>query len=276
MGPRFRRDSPQGNPPAERLAAVVLSRDEVGEADVVATFLTRERGLLAGFAKNAQKSRIRFGGGLLSPGTAAYYYFRIRANSDLCFVERGEIHPPAPTLPADARLRALASFGLELCRAFETHQNPATLSFELLVRYLSALSKRHSGVPPALSARSVSVAFQKLYLELAGFGLKLSSCADCLREVGPGPWRWDSQDPKILCDACAERVTPSLPRVEGSLLLKLAEIRDLKNPATFAEEELLQAEPFLERVFSIQAGRSFKSPRALRSYLRDPAQASQT
>ena len=112
-------------PPLQQLGAVVLFRAETGEADLIVTFLTRELGLISALAKNARKSIRRFGGGLLSPGTAAFYDFRIREKRELAFVERGEFNPKAPVLPADPLIQALAAQALELVRTFEAPKNPA-------------------------------------------------------------------------------------------------------------------------------------------------------
>ena len=54
--------------------ALILRTYRYGEADRVVVFLTEDRGKKRGVAKNATKSRRRFGGGLesLSRGRATY------------------------------------------------------------------------------------------------------------------------------------------------------------------------------------------------------------
>ena len=60
--------------------ALVLRTYRYGEADQIVVFLTEDRGKKRGVAKNATKSRRRFGGGLesLSRGQAAYVEYETR------------------------------------------------------------------------------------------------------------------------------------------------------------------------------------------------------
>lgn len=60
--------------------ALVLRTYRYGEADQIVVFLTEDRGKKRGVAKNATKSRRRFGGGLesLSRGQAAYVEYEMR------------------------------------------------------------------------------------------------------------------------------------------------------------------------------------------------------
>ena len=60
--------------------ALVLRTYRYGEADQIVVFLTEDRGKKRGVAKNATKSRRRFGGGLdsLAQGRAAYVEHEMR------------------------------------------------------------------------------------------------------------------------------------------------------------------------------------------------------
>ena len=71
--------------------ALVLRTYRYGEADQIVVFLTEDRGKKRGVAKNATKSRRRFGGGLesLSRGRAAYVEHEMR---ELVRLERIETH----------------------------------------------------------------------------------------------------------------------------------------------------------------------------------------
>ena len=162
-------------PRQRRLAAVVLAKTNYGEADLIVTFLTRELGLLSGLARYGRRSIRRFGGGLLSPGTIAWYDFTIKPNINLAFVERGEENPKAHRLPADPLVQCLAAFALELVRGFEAPGNPAEESFELLVRHLSRLARCQG----QWAKRLVSLDFALKYLELAGFSPRLGGCLLC-------------------------------------------------------------------------------------------------
>lgn len=61
--------------PAYSAEALILRTHRFGEADLIVVFLTRDRGKRRGVAKNAVKSRRRFGAALepLTRGTVAYF-----------------------------------------------------------------------------------------------------------------------------------------------------------------------------------------------------------
>jgi DNA repair protein RecO (recombination protein O) len=131
------------------MGAVVITRYSRGDNDYIVTFFTREQGLITALAKNARQSVKRFGGNLLSPGTAAWYYLKQKPYSDMAFVERGELDSRSPRLSLDPVCRSLTAWVLELIRAFETHHNPAAASFNLLLRHLVSLAAAADFTPPA-------------------------------------------------------------------------------------------------------------------------------
>jgi DNA repair protein RecO (recombination protein O) len=259
------------SPPPQRLGALVLFRAESGDADLIVTFLTRELGLISALAKNAKKSIKRFGGGLLSPGTAAYYLFHMRERSDLAFVERGEFNPKAPKLPPDAITQALCAFALELLRAFEAPRNPALLSFNLSLRFLGRLAEIVDDNFPYLLRRSLTLAFTKLYMEIAGFAPDFTSCSSCGSAPIPGTiYSLDLGHPKILCQNCRNLDGPPSHAFDGSVILKLQSIVDLKNIPEFENDELNDAFDFYFAYASRSSGKLFKSRKVLEKYLVEP------
>jgi DNA repair protein RecO (recombination protein O) len=248
---------------------VVLSRALSGEADLVATFLTRELGLLTALAKNARKSVRRFGGGLLYPGAAAYYDFRVREGSEFAFVERGEFNPKAPVLPPDPVIQALAAWALELTRAFEAPRNPAPKSFNLLLRHLGALAQIGPEEYPYLRLRSQSIAFTKLYMELAGFGPDFDHCWVCGSKTSAhADYLIEGTDPFVICPACADSYPASPGRLlQGTALVQLKGIKDLKKPPVFDDEGLRALEYFYQSLAASSSGRVFKTRKALKGFL---------
>jgi DNA repair protein RecO (recombination protein O) len=73
--------------PAYSAEALILRTYRFGEADLIVVFLTRDRGKRRGVAKNAVKSRRRFGAALepLTRGTVAYFE---REQRDLVRLDR--------------------------------------------------------------------------------------------------------------------------------------------------------------------------------------------
>jgi DNA repair protein RecO (recombination protein O) len=245
---------------------VVLSRAGRGDSDLVVTFITREIGLITGLAKNARQSIRRFGGNLLRPGTAAWYYFRQKPRRDLAFIERGEVNPKAPVLPNDPVCSALAAWALELVRAFEAHENPALASFNLLVKHLGALARTVDFSPPALEARRLSLGFTKCYLELAGFAPSLFRCTLCGGE-DPAPRHWAPVLGGIVCSNCMGAGNRRAPEVPEGLLPALLATTSHKGCAQLNEVQLSAAEYFFQTLATLHSGRRFNSRGVINEYL---------
>jgi DNA repair protein RecO len=279
------------NLPTRRLGAIVVSRVETGEADLIVTFLTRELGLLSAMAKNARHSLKRFGGGLLSLGMAAWFDFKINPRFELAFVERGEFNPKVSPLPAKPICLALVAWALELIRAFEAPRNPAPKSFNLLLRHLGHLANCQNFESPALEARSLSLIFTKCYLELAGFGTNFKSCQICncptsvLKTIhnqdqtvsdkqltnfnteNPN-WFWDPHTGGIFCPKCQSYSASTATILPQNLLKTILKIKAQSTCAEISEENFFFAEDYFYRMASLQAGRTFKSKSVLKALLR--------
>jgi DNA repair protein RecO (recombination protein O) len=256
--------------PETRLGAVVLARANSGEADLVVTFLTRELGLVTALAKNARHSLKRFGGGLLSPGRAAWYYFRIRPNADLAFVARGENNPQFPLMPPEPVALALSAWAVELVRSMEAPRNPAELSFNLLVRHLFHLARCSDFTVPALEARRLSLGFTKCYLEIAGFGPNLQSCHECGLPPETGTWVWDPTKSLIYCPQCRQDPNFSVP---GELLKLLGDIHNHTQGPRITPHYMARSEYFFAAAASQASDRTYKSRQVLMALLngQDPA-----
>jgi DNA repair protein RecO (recombination protein O) len=247
-----------------RLAAVVLGKSNYGEADLIVTFLTREMGLVSALARYGRRSVRRFGGGLLSPGVAAWYDFTFKPNIDLAFVEKGEENPRAMRLPASPLIQSLAAFALELVRGFEAPGNPAEESFKLLVRHLSRLARAGEGG----AARLISLDFALKYMELAGFGPRLEGCLLCGSAPGPEPgWRWDPVAGGLYCPACAPETGGRIRPIPANILRRLSPGETPSPP--LSPDDLSEAELFFEKLAESHLERPLKSIKALRRLLKE-------
>lgn len=250
-------------PRQRRLAAVVVARTNYGEADLIVTFLTRELGLLSGLARYGRRSIQRFGGGLLSPGTTAWYDFTIKPHTSLAFVERGEENPRARRLPADPLVQCLAAFALELVRGFEAPGNPAKESFELLVRHLSRLARCQD----QRCARLVALDFSLKYMELAGFSPRLGGCLVCgsTPEAAEPGWRWDPMAGGIYCPWCQSESGRRGRPVSPALLIRLG-AACTEEVLPLSDGDLAEAELFFEKLAAHNLGRPLISLKAARRH----------
>jgi DNA repair protein RecO (recombination protein O) len=245
------------------LAAVVLARVDYREADLIVTFLTRELGLVSALARYGRRSLRRFGGGLLSPGSAAWYDFTIKPGVALAFVENSEENPRAPRLPAEPVLQALAAFALELVRGFEAPGNPAEAGFDLLIRHLGRLG-RCGG---ERAARLMNLDFALKYMELAGFGPRLTGCLLCGRPPRPEPgWRWDPAAGGLYCPNCLKPGPARGRPVSGALLARLGP-RDRACPP-LSEADLAEAERFFEKLAERQLNYGLKALKIARQFFK--------
>lgn len=279
-------------PRQRRLAAVVLSRVNYREADLIVTFLTRELGLVSALARYGRRSLRRFGGGLLAPGMSAWYDFTIKPGSSLAFVENGEENLKIPRLPADPVVQSLAAFALELVRGFEAPDNPAGESFNLLLRHLGRLSRYGQGqtkieaealVEESLSAedrarrrlesvralRLISLDFALKYLELAGFGPRLTGCVICGATPEPvSGWRWAPIAGGLYCPDCVSQGDRRSRPVARALLARLGPRQPDASPPPLGETELAEAELFFEKVAEHHLAHSLKAMKAARQLFR--------
>ncbi len=179
--------------------AIILRTRPVGEADLIVTFLTESEGKLSGSARNARKSRRRFGGGLepLARGRATW------TESEGAELVRLETFETAVSFAA--RQRELAWFYLfaymaEVADTFARDREPDPRFFRLL---RAASDASGEGSPPGTVRRW----FEIWTLRLQGLLPALEECARC----GQGPLEAGivaAEAGEALCAGCAVAAAP--------------------------------------------------------------------
>ena len=153
--------------------AVVLSRFNYGEADLIVGLFTRDFGKVRGLARHGRKSRKRFGN-VLDPGCLAEFSFTHTAGRDLVRLEGGDLIRAPGGLGEDVRLMGAAMLALELVDSFSQQHDADPALFELLIWCLDRLSQNR--LP-----REAGFIFQLRLLLGAGFGPNLEGCGVCGR-----------------------------------------------------------------------------------------------
>lgn len=150
--------------------AILLRKVEYGDHDVVLTFLTPEEGKVSAFAKNAKKSVKRFSGVL---ELFTLLEIVIRQGKGLPYLEEASILSPYESIRTDYLKLAYAGYWAEVTIQWLEEGVPQESLFTLFEAALSALhdARRSPG--------SVSILFQLLFLEMAGFAPSLTQCAGC-------------------------------------------------------------------------------------------------
>jgi len=150
--------------------AILLRKVEYGDHDVVLTFLTPDGGKVSAFAKNAKKSVKRFSGVL-----ELFTLLEIvtRQGKGLPYLAEASILSPYASIRTDYLRSAYAGYWSEVTIQWLEEGVPQKRLFALFESALVALDDTRR------SPGSVSILFQMLFLDIAGFAPALSQCAGC-------------------------------------------------------------------------------------------------
>lgn len=247
-------------------SAIVLHHTDYGEADRIVTLLTPDHGRIKGFARNARKSRKRFG-----PCFETFAEIRLqwllRPGSDLASFREAELVNLRTGLRKDLETLALAGYGCELTGALFDEAVGVAETFTLLKAFLDHLDVE--GYSP-----EARLLLELRLLSLAGYVPHLQHCAVCNADLPAGPIGFSTACNGSLCESCdggrailhADRMTlgtlgrilqtpldsfagfrlSPLSRAEGLALLAEAVHHHLPRPLksqTFLNELSLSAEP---------------------------------
>lgn len=175
--------------PAYSAEALILRTYRFGEADLIVVFLTRDRGKRRGVAKNAVKSRRRFGAALepLTRGTVAYFE---REQRELVRLDRidTQASPLASAMRGEAGTSALghAGYFAELLDEWAPEAHANEKLFRLGAAVGDALS---AGAPVAPLARYFEywlLRLEGVYPDMAEAGASADAC-EFLRQAGETP-----------------------------------------------------------------------------------------
>lgn len=199
----------------ERLvtSALLLRRVPFGEADLVVTFFTEERGLLAAVARGGRRSTKRFVG--LEPMHLLRVSVDERPGAELSALVEAAIERPRLHLTADlARLEA-AGRALRWVREIAPAHTPEPDAWREINRLLDELDEPVDlAVPSAPEARLIAAGLR--LLGAFGWGLDLHRCVRCDRVCEPGTSAYaDPARGGLVCRACG-----------GGRILLRAELRE--------------------------------------------------
>lgn len=179
--------------------AIVLRRVPYGEADLIVTFFSRDRGKMAGIAKSAKKSIRRFGGAF-EPGTLAEISYTERGGTNLANLSEAKVLRPMNGAMKTLSRIETATRAIELALVFLQDHQPAQDKFEILNRRLEYLCGNN---PSATDSASFDVE----WLRLAGFGPNISGCTVCDENGAANErWKFGLDQGGLLCGECSERI----------------------------------------------------------------------
>jgi DNA repair protein RecO (recombination protein O) len=175
-----------------RTEAVVLRRQDFGEADRLLTVYSLERGKLRLIAKGVRKPKSRKAGHL-EPFT------RVRLMNaqgrELDVVTQAEAIEMYPEIQQDLNVIGCASYIAELVDRFTVEREDNRRIFFVLTQALERLA---SGYRPATVRR----VFELSLLETAGYRPELFHCLDCGAEIRPEAQFFSISGGGVVCTDC--------------------------------------------------------------------------
>jgi DNA repair protein RecO (recombination protein O) len=171
--------------------AILLSVQDLQEADRVVEFLTREEGKRRGVARGAKRRYSRFAGEL-QPLAKARIGWHEKEGRELVRIGSVELIRPARTLSSDLDGILLGAAIAEQMAVFAQEGEPAEVAFRLLDSTIEALE---GGVDRRLAARY----YESWLLRLAGVFPAPVECPECGRDLAEVGAALAASGEAILC-----------------------------------------------------------------------------
>ena len=220
-----------------RCEGLTLRKAAIGEADLVVTVFTGDRGKVRAVAKGARRSSSKLVGHL-EPLTLAR--LSLARGRELDIVTQAQVSDGFPTLKEDLAAMTRGLYVAELLDGFgpedSSHAAGNAALFRLALSVLRAM--------PGAAEREAPLRYFEFHLmRLNGMLPELYQCVECRREVAPGGHRFSVNLGGVLCPDCTPmeaRVRPlSLRAMKVLRLMRRGSLGDVcalrLNPALAAE-----------------------------------------
>lgn len=132
----------------DTLEGLVIKKKVYGESDYILTIFTREAGKISGIAKNAKKSKKRFGG-RLEPFLLLRIFARSK-NTGLMNITDVELIKAYKNIYDDIDAFLVSSFVLEHLDILAPEKEPIQPLFDLTLKTLEELNKKKTVLPALL------------------------------------------------------------------------------------------------------------------------------
>jgi len=180
--------------PLRETEAIVLRTYRLGEADKVASLLTRQLGRLRAVAAGAQRPKSRYGG-TLEPLSYVRLVIFERENRDLLRLNSAELIESFFDMQKEYRLQVAAQYMAEVSEKFLPEREVNERAFRLLVTVLRALKLCGEVNRPL-------VYFDYWFLRVGGFLPALDRCSVCGRGLSEGEGYYGPGSEGLLCGDC--------------------------------------------------------------------------
>ena len=198
--------------------AIVLRTHRLGEADKIASLLTRQLGRLRAVAKGAFSRRGRYGAAL-EPLSYIRVWVYDRENRDLQRIGTAEIVESFFEIQRDYRVQLAAQYLAEVTERFLPDREVNERVFRLLLAVLRAFKRFGEVNRPLLF-------FDYWLLRLGGFLPDLSRCMACQRPFAGEDGYYDPVAVALVCSRC--RNGSSLERISAGALGLIPAFRSVR------------------------------------------------
>jgi DNA repair protein RecO (recombination protein O) len=213
--------------PLVETEAIVLRTFRLGEADRIASLLTRQLGKLRAAASGAQRPKSRFGSSLEPLSYLRIWVFD-RENRELQRLNGAEVIESFYEMQKEYRVQVAAQYVAEVSEQLLPEREVNERAFRLLLTVLRAV-KRSGEVERPL------VYFDYWVLRLGGLLPDMASCAHCHKTLGDSVGYFGQGSEGIACKDCR---SPWMKQSVSRAALALAE-----NLRSLRLDEWIGAEP---------------------------------
>ena len=179
-------------PRTYRCEGLTLRKASIGEADLVVTVFTAERGKVRAVGKGARRSTSKLVGHL-EPLTLSRLSMALGRELDI--VSQAEVLDGFAAVKADLTTMTRGLYVAELLDGFGPEDSPSQGLLRLAVNSLRAL-------PDAVEPETPLRYFEFHLLRLTGMLPELYQCVECRREVEPDNHRFSINLGGVLCLRC--------------------------------------------------------------------------
>lgn len=175
-----------------RTEAVILRRQNLGEADRLVTLFAPAHGKLRSIAKGVRRPGSKKAGHL-EPFTRSRLL--LARGRELDIITQAETIDAFASMRQDLARLGQASVAIELIDRFGVQEAESGEMYQLLVRTLERLDRE---ADPEMALRY----FQVRLLDLVGYRPELGRCANCGKEARPEDQFFSAMEGSLLCARC--------------------------------------------------------------------------
>lgn len=240
-----------------RTEAVVMHRQDLGEADRLLSVYSQDHGKLRLVAKGARRPRSRKAGHL-EPFTRVQ--LQLARGRDLDIITQAEAIDTYPGLRDDLVRLGQAAYVIELMDRFTVEREVNQALYRLLINTLERLIE---GVEPAIVLRH----YELRLLDQVGYRPELFRCLGCSEDILPQDQYFSPSEGGAICSTCG----PSRTDVSPLSLAALKVLRhyqrnsfDVASSAKIRPQVHVELEQVMEGYLSYLLERRLNAPEFLR------------